>query len=101
MVKRREPQSSALSFMDCICCGFGAVLLLFILTTKKQIDTQEENIQQANRAAESLQAAIDAAISENNSIEAALAKIDPQLSSRRSSRVRAASARCDARAPSA
>ena len=81
MVKRREPQSSALSFMDCICCGFGAVLLLFILTTKKQIDTQEENIQQANRAAESLQTAIDAAISENNSIEAALAKIDPQQQS--------------------
>ncbi len=77
MAKRREPQSSALSFMDCICCGFGAVLLLFILTAKKQINTTSEALQQANQAADALQAAIDAARKENQSLEAELAKTNP------------------------
>ena len=30
MIKRRET-SASLSFLDCICCGFGAIILLFIL----------------------------------------------------------------------
>ncbi len=78
MAKRREPQSSALSFMDCICCGFGAVLLLFILTAKKQIDTTSQSLEQATQAAASLQAAIDAATKENQSLEASLAETSPE-----------------------
>ncbi len=64
--------------MDCICCGFGAVLLLFILTAKKQIDSTTEAVEQASQAAATLQAAIDAAAAENKSLEAALSQIDPQ-----------------------
>ena len=30
--KRRETEVFSLSFLDCICCGFGAVLLVFLLT---------------------------------------------------------------------
>lgn len=78
MARRREPQSSALSFMDCICCGFGAVLLLFILTTKKQIDSQDDAVEQAIQTAEELRAAITAAESENNSLAEALAQIAPE-----------------------
>ena len=58
MHKRREAQSSALSFMDCICCGFGAVLLLFILTAKAQITDSQEKAMQSVNAAETLEAAI-------------------------------------------
>lgn len=29
--KRREFEVFSLSFMDCICCGFGAIILLFVL----------------------------------------------------------------------
>ena len=58
MHKRREAQSSALSFMDCICCGFGAVLLLFILTAKAQITDSQEKAMQSVIAAETLEAAI-------------------------------------------
>jgi von Willebrand factor type A domain len=38
--KRRETEVFSLAFLDCICCGFGAVLLVFILslTQKKIID---------------------------------------------------------------
>ena len=31
-VRRRETEFANLSFLDCICCGFGAVILLLVLT---------------------------------------------------------------------
>ena len=31
-VRRREFEVFSLSFLDCICCGFGAIILLFILS---------------------------------------------------------------------
>ena len=39
---RKEIQTFSLSFLDCICCGFGAVLLLFVLTANKRADILEE-----------------------------------------------------------
>ncbi len=44
--KRRETEVFSLSFMDCICCGFGAVLLLFILTTGQKADHSEETVEE-------------------------------------------------------
>jgi len=32
MMKRRQMEVFSLSFLDCLCCGFGAILLLFILS---------------------------------------------------------------------
>lgn len=32
--KKESGEIFGLSFLDCICCGFGAVILLFILTTR-------------------------------------------------------------------
>ena len=29
---RRDIEQSSLSFLDCICCGFGAIILLLVLT---------------------------------------------------------------------
>lgn len=37
--RKRETEIFSLSFLDCICCGFGAVLLLFVLTVGKKSDT--------------------------------------------------------------
>lgn len=34
-----------MSFMDCICCGFGAVLLIFILTTGRKVDFSQQNLE--------------------------------------------------------
>ena len=42
--KRRETEIFSMSFMDCICCGFGAVLLLFILTTGQKADYSEDTV---------------------------------------------------------
>jgi len=32
MIKRKKIEVFSLSFLDCLCCGFGAILLLFILS---------------------------------------------------------------------
>ena len=78
MKKRREAQSSALSFMDCICCGFGAVLLLFILTTKKQIIQSTEEANQSQEAAETLQTAIKETEAKQKALEKEIEALDPQ-----------------------
>lgn len=36
MIRRREISVFSLSFLDCICCGFGAIILLFVLTMGSQ-----------------------------------------------------------------
>ena len=30
--RRRDIQAFSLSFLDCICCGFGAIILLLVLS---------------------------------------------------------------------
>jgi len=78
MKHRREPQSSALSFIDCICCGFGSVLLLFILTAKGQIIQTKVEAQQSKEALEQLQSEILIAEGTQQSIEKEIAALDPQ-----------------------
>ena len=38
MIRRRQVQVFSLSFLDCICCGFGAIILIFVLS----IDSREK-----------------------------------------------------------
>ena len=78
MPKRREAQSSALSFMDCICCGFGAVLLLFILTAKAQITDSQEKAKQSVNAAKTLETAIHEAKARKLALEKEIEALDPQ-----------------------
>ncbi|WP_221030534.1 hypothetical protein [Actomonas aquatica] len=42
--KRRSTPIFSLSFLDCICCGFGGVLLLFVLVAGKQRNAQEQQV---------------------------------------------------------
>ncbi len=43
MKRRRQTQVFSLSFLDCICCGFGAIILIFVLN----IDSREKEKRQA------------------------------------------------------
>ena len=45
MIRRRPTTIFSLAFLDCICCGFGAIILLFVLS----VDHQDKNTQ-ATRA---------------------------------------------------
>lgn len=42
MIQRRSIALFSLSFLDCICCGFGAIILLFVLTMGSQTETMRE-----------------------------------------------------------
>jgi len=42
MIRRRPTQIFSLAFLDCICCGFGAIILLFVLTVDKQDKSTQE-----------------------------------------------------------
>ena len=76
--KKRNINVFSLSFLDCICCGFGAVLLLFILTAKRQIIISEEDASQSVRAAETLQTAIEEAEAKQKSLDKDISALDPQ-----------------------
>ena len=42
MRKRRAPPEFSLSFLDVICCGFGAVILLLMITKTVQPQVIEQ-----------------------------------------------------------
>ena len=45
--KRRDTEVFSLAFLDCICCGFGAVLLIFLLTIAKKTDVDKADVDAA------------------------------------------------------
>jgi hypothetical protein len=48
MARRRSVEVFSLSFLDCICCGFGAIILLLVLTEfsrPARIETSRRNLQ--------------------------------------------------------
>ena len=49
---RRPVNAFALSFLDCICCGFGAVILVFMIISAKIQDVSNEKLEdlESNRA---------------------------------------------------
>ncbi|MCG8370939.1 MAG: VWA domain-containing protein [Proteobacteria bacterium] len=49
MARRRKVEAFSLSFLDCICCGFGAIILLLVLSKIYEpvvIEEAEENLEQ-------------------------------------------------------
>ncbi|MEO6245892.1 MAG: hypothetical protein ABIQ12_10720 [Opitutaceae bacterium] len=50
MIRRRQTQVFSLSFLDCICCGFGAVILIFVLTVDSREKEKLKALLDVNRA---------------------------------------------------
>ena len=53
--KRRDTEVFSLAFLDCICCGFGAVLLVFVLTVAQKMNvdkTDVDDLRERTRAME-------------------------------------------------
>jgi len=100
MIHRRPVTIFSLSFLDCICCGFGAIILLFVLTmgSKDQamIEIREtlqrillsrlSTVAEYRSSREELQAkasartAIMAQIREQDTLKAMLDDLDQQIS---------------------
>src|SRR4051794_3742175 len=57
MIRRRQTQVFSLAFLDCICCGFGAVILIFILSVDAHEKEKLQALLDVNRSlAEQVQA---------------------------------------------
>ncbi len=76
--RKRAAGSSALAFMDCICCGFGAVLLLFILTAKRQTIEITEESNSITYTIASLQAELSEESARLEAIQSELEVLDPE-----------------------
>ena len=71
MNRRRDIEVFSLSFLDCICCGFGAIILLLVLSKiaepviveKTETDLQEL-IERGSDALGAVRAAVDAAVAQ-------------------------------------
>lgn len=50
MIRRRSTTVFSLAFLDCICCGFGAIILIFVLSVSARDQDQTEIIDNLRRA---------------------------------------------------
>ena len=43
--RRRQPPAAGISFLDCICCGFGAVILVFVIISAKIQEVSNQKLE--------------------------------------------------------
>jgi len=71
--RRRSIEVFGLAFLDCICCGFGAVILLYVMTTQEDALTVKGSVSEAkaetSRIAERLEESKEKLAELRNSIE--------------------------------
>ena len=56
--KRRETEVFSLAFLDCICCGFGAVILVFILTVSQKTSVDKTDVDAAREKLKATQSSV-------------------------------------------
>jgi len=80
-MKRRTVEVFSLSFLDCISCGFGAVLLLFVITSGKKADVTEKQLGDLQTIAEKLEEEITVEEEEVRKLEVTTADKVSQIES--------------------
>lgn len=95
--QRRKVEAFGLSFLDCICCGFGAVLLIYVMLSAEsavavmsrsddvnaEVDRLEEEVLAGTRNLVVLRNALETTRSETASAAARTKQILAELESRR------------------
>ena len=87
--RQRDNDSGGLSFLDCICCGFGAVILLLVVVKIRQPVVLEEMGAELLTTAAHLQAVLDDLLQETRRTEEELDAVEGDLSRRSPQLVRA------------
>ncbi len=77
--KRREAEVFSLAFLDCICCGFGAVLLVFILSIGQKINVDKSDVDQLKERVDRLKQDINLSQAEIDRIAKILAAAQLEL----------------------
>ncbi len=69
MLRRRSVEVFSLSFLDCICCGFGAIILLLVLTDYQRPARLEESRVNLQAQARDLQQQLEVIRGESDDLE--------------------------------
>jgi hypothetical protein len=77
--RRREFEVFSLSFLDCICCGFGAIILLFILSMGANRNRVEESESDLKQTVQNFRAAFGLAQNERLRLSGELAAKEKSL----------------------
>lgn len=80
--RQREGESAGLSFLDCICCGFGAVILLLVIVKIRQPVVLEERGAELLSTAAHLQAVLVDLLAQNRQAEEDLVVTEASLAER-------------------
>jgi hypothetical protein len=92
---RRDAEAFSMSFLDCICCGFGAIILLLVVTEygdpvrlefskedlQKQVELNEKELFEIRGTAMLLERELRARIAQLSEEQAKLARLRGDLSS--------------------
>src|SRR5215218_4239865 len=79
MIRRRQTQVFSLAFLDCICCGFGAVILVFILTVTQKTDVDKADVDAARDKLKTVQSSVTMSKQELDRLAAVLAAAQLEL----------------------
>lgn len=96
-MKRRTAQTLSLSFIDAVLCGFGAVILLFLVLShnslqgrrdatenlQREVDALERQVLSARERSAALQASLDRTAAERARLDARAATLTENIAGRR------------------
>src|SRR5215217_989961 len=77
--KRRETEVFSLAFLDCICCGFGAVILVFILTVSQKTSVDKADVDSARERLRKIQSDVTMSQAEIDRLAKVLAAAQLEL----------------------
>lgn len=75
MIRRRQTQVFSLAFLDCICCGFGAIILIFVLSVDSKEKEKRQTLVEVNRALVEKMAALTKLRSSKEDLERSNARV--------------------------
>ena len=78
--QRRDVDTFSLSFLDCICCGFGAIILLLVLTKIYEPIRLEESHEDLQRVIQRLQEELYEIRGETQFVNRELNTVEEQVS---------------------
>lgn len=77
--KRRETEVFSLAFLDCICCGFGAMILVFILTINKKTSSDQVNVEEMRQRVKQIESQVTASQGDIDQLNKLLASAQLEL----------------------